>query len=558
MPVLFHTHSWYSLLEGASSPDALLRRARACGYGALALTDTNNLYGAVAFQQLAKEHEIRPIFGACLRREQTRCVALIAQPAGYRSLCRIISRTQLSAVALPTLLSENAEGLHVLVDDLALAEAVRDAFGPRLWLEIVRPRGMERRHEENLLAAGRRLGIQPVASSAVHFAVPTDYPTFRLVTAVRQGILLEQLPRRLSITPDHHLVDQDTLRQRFRDLPEALANSDRLAEQLNFDVLPSNLVLPPPFLPRPCDDAGFLRALCVRGLRRRAWSDHHLYRQRLREELKVITDRSLAGYFLVVRDIARYARRRGHPMALRGSAGNSLVCYLLEITDVDPLRFDLPMERFLHADRPDLPDIDLDFDWKVRDDVIAHVFRRYGPQHTAMISSHLFLQPRSAFREAAKVHGLSNEQISALDWERGNRETGRQGDRETASSGLSLQLPRQFPLEPERWPRIVAAAQALLGRPHHLSIHPGGVVITLRPIEEHIPLQRAAKGIVITQLDKDGVEALGLVKIDLLGNRALGTLEETLRLASAPRLPCSRPATPWGSTSSNHRPCGTC
>src|SRR5207302_3112272 len=120
------------------------------------------------------------------------------------------------------------------------------------------------------------------------------------------------------------------------------------------------------------------------------------------------------GYFLTVRDIARSARRRGHSMALRGSAGSSLVCYLLGITDVDPLRFGLPLERFLHPGRTDLPDIDLDFDWKVRDDVLAYVFRRHGPEHTAMISSHLFLQPRSAFREAAKAHGLSTEQVSRL------------------------------------------------------------------------------------------------------------------------------------------------
>src|SRR5206468_2847297 len=137
-------------------------------------------------------------------------------------------------------------------------------------------------------------------------------------------------------------------------------------------------------------------------------------RQRLEEELHIIRQRGLAGYFLVVRQIAREARRRRFSMALRGSAGNSLICYLLGITDVDPLRFGLPLERFLHAGRPDLPDIDLDFDWRERDEIIASVFERYGSAHTAMISSHLFLQPRSAFREAAKVHGLSNEQTSQL------------------------------------------------------------------------------------------------------------------------------------------------
>jgi DNA-directed DNA polymerase III PolC len=280
------------------------------------------------------------------------------------------------------------------------------------------------------------------------------------------------------------------------------------------------------------------------------------YRTRLAEELHVINQRDLAGYFLVVRDIARYARRRGFSMALRGSAGNSLICYLLGITNVDPLRFKLPLERFLHAGRPDLPDIDLDFDWKVRDQVIAWAFERYGHAHTAMISSHLFLQPASAFREAGKAHGLSNEQISRLlevwerggfskwegasaeGWERGQGSGVRgQGSevRGLESGGLVFPDPRPptpdpipppgFPLEPERWPRLLADARQLIGRPHHLSIHPGGIVITPKPIENYVPLQRAAKGIVITQLDKDPIEHIGLVKIDLLGNRALATVD---------------------------------
>ena len=229
----------------------------------------------------------------------------------------------------------------------------------------------------------------------------------------------------------------------------------------------------------------------------------------------------MPGYFLVVRDIAHYARRRGLSMALRGSAGNCLVCYLLEITDVDPLRFDLPLERFLHDDRLDLPDIDLDFDWKTRDQVIDFVFRRHGPQHTAMISTHLFLQPRSAFRVAAKIHGLSSEQVSRFLETLSARMEGVLTDPTRAVPPT----PAAFPLEPERWPRLLADARLLLGRPHHLSIHPGGVVVTPGPIEDHAPLQRAPKGIVITQFEKDAAEYVGLVKIDLLGNRALSSVD---------------------------------
>jgi DNA polymerase-3 subunit alpha/error-prone DNA polymerase len=537
MPSLLHAHTWYSLLEGASSPEALLDRAAACGYTALALTDTNNLYGMVPFTELAHRRGVRPLLGACLRQHRSHCVALIADRSGYRSLCRVLSRLHLADSGthnLVDLLRDNNEGLHVLVDDPVLAERLREAFGPRLWLEVVRP-PRSVRQQQDLLEHGRRLGLRPVASTAAHFATPAEHPVFRLVTAVRRGLLLEQLPRQLPITPAHHLVDPKELAHRFRDLPEAVHNTDVLAEQLRSDVLPRDVILPPARLPRGMEAARYLRLLCERGLRRRGMVEDLDARGRLREEQAVIEAADLSSYFLVVRDIARYARRRGHGMALRGSAGNSLVCFLLEITDVDSLRFDLPMERFLHPGRTDLPDIDLDFDWKVRDAVIAHVVQRWGPEHTAQISTHQFLQPRSAFREAAKLHGLSEAQISRLLEEGMLR-----GDTVVGTADAGLRAPPGFPLEPERWPRLVADARLLLGRPHHLSIHPGGVVITPRPLEEHVPLERAAKGVVVTQLEKDAVEHIGLVKIDLLGNRSLATVDEAgahRRLQPADRRP---------------------
>lgn len=522
MPVSLHTHSWYSLLQGTTSLESLLERAASCGYTTLSLTDTNNLYGAIPFVEQAFRRGIRPILGACLRQRQAGCVALIAEPVGYRSLCRILSRLHLRAETpnqeqpLTELLVQNPEGLHVLVEDPGMAGPLREAFGRRLWLEVVRP-ARSIAEQARWLEAGRRLGLQPVASTAAHFALPTEYATYRLVTAMRKLTILDRLPRQLPITPDHHLVDACTLQQRFRDLPEAVRNTDMLAEQLRSDVLPHDTVLPPPRLPHHLDEVRYLHLLCERGLRRRDLGGSLSARQRLREELAVIEAAHLAGYFLVVRDIARHARRRGHSMALRGSAGNSLVCYLLEITDVDPLRFGLSLERFLHPGRIDLPDIDLDFDWKVRDEVIAHVFRRYGPQHTARISSHLFLQPRSALREASRVHGLSNEQISRMLEEGELAPLEETRGQKHGASGAAEQS------------AIRAAARLLLGRPHHLSIHPGGIVITPRPIEDYVPLQMAPKGVVITQFEKDALERIGLVKIDLLGNRGLATVDEALR-----------------------------
>ena len=531
MPVSLHTHSWYSLLDGVSSLDALFRRAADNGNTALALTDTNNLYGAVAFVQRAAKYPVRPILGACLRQNRTRCVALVAEPAGYRNLCRVISRVNLAAARnvghanlIPSL-CENAGGLHVLADDAAAAEQLYEAFGgQRLWLEVVRPRGPGgARREMELLACARRLGVRLVAGTAAHFATPDDYDTYRAASAVRQNTLLDRLPQTLAVTPQHHLAAPDELRRRFADLPDAVDNTDALAEQLRSDVLPHDLILPPSRVPRRLDAAAFLHRLCERGLYERQLGTDLAARHRLRKELEVIDSAQLAGYFLTVRDIARYARRKGHSMALRGSAGNSLVCYLLQITDVDPLRFRLPHERFLHPGRGDMPDIDLDFDWKVRDAVIDYVIRRYGAAHTARVSSHLFLQPRSAFREAGKIHGLSNEQISGLLTKLSERVD---EILLPEKPGTTAETPSAFPLEPPRWPRLVADARRLLGRPHHLSLHPGGVVLTPGPIEDHVPLEMAAKGVVMTQFEKDAVEATGLVKIDLLGNRALSVVDE--------------------------------
>jgi error-prone DNA polymerase len=531
---VLHTHSWYSLLEGVSSLDVLLARAAACKYPALALTDTNNLYGAVAFVDAAARYGVRPLLGACLKQGRTRCVALIAGPAGWRSLCRVLTRLHLQEDAsLAALLAENAEGLHVLVDDLALAQQLREPLAERLWLEVVRPGPGNRspRHNEErerqLLEGGRRLGLRPVASTAAHFATPEEYEIYRLVTAVRQGGLLDQSPSLLPITAHHHLLDKPTLRRLFRDLPEALANMARLAEQLPPEVVPRQTVLPPAKVPRRFHQQQYLRLLCERGLHRRGLHGDPAAHERLGEELAIIDAGDLAPYFLVVRDIARHARHRRLAMALRGSAGNSLVCYLLEITDVNPLRFQLALDRFLHIGRPDLPDIDLDFDWRIRDKVINHVFERYGPQHTAMVSSHLFLQPRSAFREAGKIHGLSNEQITLLaQTVEGGQWTADDEHARPSSPTTGHQLPATFPLEPSRWPRMLRDAQLLLGRPHHLSVHPGGIVITPWPIEDYVPIQRAAKGVRITQFEKDAAEAAGLVKIDLLGNRALANVDE--------------------------------
>jgi error-prone DNA polymerase len=524
--VPLHTHSHYSLLEGVDGPEAMLARAGQLGYPALALTDTANLHGAVAFIAAAQRYGVRPILGACLRGGSSRCTALIAEPVGYRSLCRVLARLGASGQdSLPTLLAANAEGLHVLVDDESMVKSLYEAFRHRLWLEIIRP-GPSIHRERRLLEAGYSLGIKPVASLAAHFAADSGFDTYGLLAAVRSGKPGERATGG-PVSSAHHLADPEAVYERFRDLPDAVVNTERLAECCRSDVLPRGLMLPPPHLAAGQDAVEHLRLLCDRGLSRRFAAEPRASRQRLEQELAVIRQRDLEPYFLTVHAIAEEAHRQGIPMALRGSAGNSLVCYLLGITDVDPMRFDLRFERFLHPGRPDLPDIDLDFDARSRGRMLTAVIARYGQDHCALVGVLQTLQPRSAFRQAARLYGLNHEQVRRiLATESGWLDHFRDGPRLPA---LPSELPPELGLDAGRWDRLLADARQLLDRPSELCAHPSGLVITVPPAEDYLPLWRRGRSVGIAHFDQEAVERIGLVKIDLLSNRSLSGLSEARR-----------------------------
>jgi error-prone DNA polymerase len=372
------------------------------------------------------------------------------------------------------------------------------------------------------LETGYRLGLKPVASVAPHFATPSGYDVYRLLTAIRTNTSLDQIPAG-PITAAHHLVDPEAVYERFRDLQEAVINTERLAERCRSDVLPRGQVLPPTRLPQGQDATGYLRLLCERGLSRRQAGDERAVRLRLEQELTIIRQRDLEPYFLAVQEIAEEARRQGVPMALRGSAGNSLVCFLLGITEVDPLRFGMRFERFLHAGRSDLPDIDLDFDARTRGRVLAAVVARYGADHCALVGCLQSVQPRSAFRMAAKAHGLAPAQIrQVLDVHGVQVGT----LREEQFLDALAEPPRCLSLEPERWRRLLTDAHQLIGRPAEWTHHPSGIVITPQPSEDYVALQRKGRMAGTAHFDKDGIERIGLVKIDLLSNRALSAVAE--------------------------------
>ena len=550
-----HVRSGYSLLRGTMGLEALVRRAAALACERLALTDVNNRCGATVFCNLAAQAGIQPIVGAELVEGGWSLVALVETGAGYENLCRIITRInrrQAEPVESEPLvgdLTELSDGLSFIVEDDELAGCLLDEGIDRRRLYIgMDPATQSYAKLRRLAECAQRLGLQPLASGKALMSCSGELETARLLAAVRLGGTFDTVPDGELPHPRAVLRPREVLASELADFPQAVRNNRSLADKCAaFTLLPRLPVFPAFATPDGRTAKAHLRWLCRKGIGRRYGKAAPEVLARLEKELSLIEAKGFSEYFLVVRDIVQYAHNRGAPVAGRGSGASSLVAYLLGITNVCPIAYGLPFERFLNAQREDFPDLDVDFCWRLRDEVIDYAFSRWGDRYVAMVSMHLTFQPRSAVRETAKALGLSNDQISRTMKE--GIEFGAAAESEIrrptrpakAFSGLSEALSQ----------RIVELSRRILHLPHSLSVHPGGIVIGRKPIDRYVPIQHAAKGVWITQYDKDGVEDIGLVKLDLLGNRNLSTIRyacdliavRTGRRIEADRLPTDDRAT---------------
>ena len=497
-----HVRSGYSLLRGPTLLPRLVEAAASQGHRRIALTDVNGLCGATQFHRLAAENGLGAILGAELQVGRQAAVALVAGDGGYENLCRIITRIRCRAgTALAGALAELSGGLHLIVEDARLAEDLLSAGADRrrLWLGLDVPTQTATQVME-LLACADRAQLGLVATGKAFALEPGQRDVARTLAAVRLGATCDaltagDLPHRRALLRSPARLAAD-----MADFPEAMVNNQRLADACShFHLLPRRAVFPDFGCPGGLSARAYLRRLCREGLRRR-YGDPPGERVegRLETELRLIERLGFAEYFLVVWDIVQYARRQGAPVAGRGSGGSSIVAYALGITNVCPLANDIPFERFLHEGRSDFPDLDIDFCWRIRDDVIDYAFRRWGHDRVAMVCSYNTFQPRSALRETAKAAGLSDTQITRF-------------------------FDGKVPVD-DRWRRVAGLSRRLIGLPRLLSVHPGGIVIGRKPIDHYVPIQPAAKGVTIAQYDKEGVKAIRLVKLDLLGNRTLSTI----------------------------------
>ncbi len=517
--VHLHVHSDYSPMRGVSPLEELCTAAQRQGSPAMALTDTNGLYGAIRFIELAKQQGLRPILGAELTTDNHRAVLLAKTPDGYANLCRLLSeRHGHPSFDFLTSVSRYRDDLIIFTDDEAALTVWAAESQQDLYLELTPGPDM---HEAVLI--GRRIGLPFVATNRVYFSGPDGFSTHHLLRAIALNTTLSRLPEEACCTPRQWLMPPALMASQFPHVPDALENTVRIAEACHSDWRFGETIFPA--FRRLTDKDAFmaLKEKTYAGARKRYEVVSRAIRERIEKELAIIRDKHFAHYFLVVEEIVRQAPRT----CGRGSVAASIVSYCLKITHVDPIKHNLFFERFLNPGRKDPPDIDIDFPWDERDDILKWVFAQYGERQAAMVANQNSLGFRAAIRETAKVYGMPSGEIRRM-----SSHILRQKDvlnfpasptleewRRRLSQTLQLKTP---------WPEILVQALKAQNHFRHLSMHCGGVVIVPDEIRSYVPVEYTAKRLPVIQWEKDQTEDAGLVKIDILGNRSLAVIRDAL------------------------------
>ena len=576
--VHLHVHSSYSLLEGALPIARLAELAKTDRQPALALTDTDNMFGALEFSEKLAGYGIQPIIGCALAVDFAdheaaprtgvasalpRLVLIAAREEGYRNLMRLTSRAFLDVPpgSPPHLtieaLADCAGGLIVLTGgptgpldtavaagqgELAAARCARllALFGDRLYVELQRHGRLERASEPVLIDLAYAKGIPLVATNEPYFARREDYEAHDALICIAEGRLLAESDRR-QLTPEHYFKSRAEMAAQFADLPEALAASVDIATRCAFRPQVQKKAILPRFSlgEAAVDETAELRRRAGEGLEKRI-AAHGLapghtietYRERLDFELNVIAGMQYAGYFLIVADFIQWAKAKGIPVGPgRGSGAGSLVAYALTITDLDPIRFGLLFERFLNPERVSMPDFDIDFCQDRRDEVIEYVQERYGRDQVAQIITFGTLQARGVLRDVGRVLEMPYGQVDKLT------KLVPQNPLNPVTLARAIADEPRLQAERDREPVVKRAfeiAQKLEGLHRHASTHAAGIVIGDRPLSELVPLYRDPKsGQQVTQFNMKWVEQAGLVKFDFLGLTTLSVLETAVRMLRA-------------------------
>jgi error-prone DNA polymerase len=547
-----HCHSAYSFLDGASLPEELATRAAELGYQAFALTDHDGVYGSLEFAHAAKALGVRPITGAEITLKDGSHVTLLVECfRGYANLCRLLTAShggdRLNPALDPALLEEQNEGLVCLsgcarhglaVHDPNAAARLARAFGrKRFYVELQRPylRGDARRNAA-LRDLAADLGVRTVATGDVHAHHPRRTRLQDVLVAIRTHTSLDGCEPDRRGNDESLLLPPEEAAARFPTDPDAIRATAELAERLEFDLTEELGYRYPDFSEGAEPADAQLTRVCETAFEERYHGSPIRLpaRQRLTEELALIAELGLSGFFLLhrevlelARDIALEVRGPGSARHLlppgrgRGSSVGSIVCYLTGLSHVDPVAGNLPLGRFLNRELAAAPDIDLDFPRDIREKLIVAVTERYGREHAALVATFATYRSRGAIREVGKALGLPAAELERLarvsdGW-----------DARNVGHELALLPDARERLRSPRWQALPELCAEIAGLPRHVSQHPGGMIVSTRPLVELVPVLPAAmEGRQICQWDKDSCSDAGFLKIDLLGLGMLSAVEE--------------------------------
>lgn len=561
--VHLHTHSHFSLLDGLAKIDDLIARAQALGMDALALTDHGNLYGAIEFYKKAKKAGVKPILGVEMyiapngmrekrpKIDETRYhLTLLAKNAtGWKNILTLVTAANLEGFYYKPridreLLATHAEGLICLsgcysgeisklllakrtADAEALARWYRDLFHEDFYLEI-QPHAKEL--YEPMRELGKKLGVKLVATGDIHYTLPEDKFAHEILLAVQTNSKLDDEDRLSLRDYDISMATPDAMIAEFASMPEAITSTVEIAEKCSLEIELGKTKLPHFNLPEgEASATEFLKKLVDERAPRRYPAMETEVTDRIAMELDVIQKTGFADYFLIVQDFVSWSRDHGIVVGPgRGSAAGSIISYILGITNIDPLKYDLLFERFLNPDRIQVPDIDIDFADTRRDEVVAYVRDRYGADHVAQIITFGTMMARAAIRGAGRALGMAYTFCDSIA-----KLIPFMPLHITVDGALSTvpELKKKYE-ESADAKKLIDAARKLEGTASHASVHACGVVISPEPLTNFLALQRAPQGdtTIITQFEMHSVEDLGLLKMDFLGLKNLTIIEKALRL----------------------------
>ncbi len=525
------THSAYSLQEGLAEPAELVQAALADGLPAIGLTDHRLLTGTVEFVLACQKTGIQPVLGLEIDLESGPLSLLAMSLSGWSSLCNLSSLLAIRsdptlACTLDILASQSRDLISITtgLDDPTgqRVRVLRDIFPNRLYLGLQNPT-----QALPLSHLGRRLSLPLVVTQPVYYLTPGEANLQRTLSAIRLNVQLEQLPSGAAAPEEAYFINSREIERQFKGSRAALAASQEIAERCKFDLPLGRSQMPTVPLPPGLTATEYLRQKAESGARRLYGSIRSDVQVQLDHELDVIARMGFEPIFLIVEELLEFARRTNIPFSSRGSAASSLVAHCLGITSPDPLRLDLYFERFLNPARTTPPDIDTDLCSRRRDLVIRHVFETYGKERVAMVGTINRFRPRSALGDVAKVHGMAPTQVRELVQQLPYGFFARMEEQTGEENGLPVssfaELRHRY--TSPSYQQIFNEAEALLKLPRHLSVHAGGLIVAPRQLTDLVPVMKSGtKGVTITQFDLEAVEALGLVKIDLLGIRGLTVL----------------------------------